>query len=66
MDAMKMNKVNKVCEEITKAVVPLGLKPDFSGVKEGKGPVGFSMSVSFGSQAETESGPELFDQHQKQ
>lgn len=47
MDAAKMQRVNKVCDEIAKAVVPHGLKPDFAGFKDGKGP-GFSMTISFG------------------
>jgi hypothetical protein len=47
MDAAKMHHVNKVCEEIAKATLPQGLKADFSGIKDGKGP-GFSMTVSFG------------------
>jgi hypothetical protein len=48
MDASKMNKVNKITSEITKAVAPLGVSPDFFDLKDGKGPDGFRMTVSFG------------------
>lgn len=48
MDARKIHLVIKVCEEITKSMIPLGLKPDFSQLRDGKAAADFSMNVTFG------------------
>lgn len=46
MDARKVKKMNKICEKITEAVLPVGMLPDFKSFKEGRGNE-FTMTIKF-------------------
>ncbi len=46
MDARKVKKMNKICDKITEAVLPVGMQPDFKQFKEGKGNE-FTMTIKF-------------------
>jgi hypothetical protein len=46
MDARKVKKMNKICDKITEAVLPVGMQPDFKQFREGKGNE-FTMTIKF-------------------
>ncbi len=61
MDARKINAVNKICEEITKSVIPHGFTPDFSDLRDGKGMNDFNMKISFGDRSKNEKAENQMD-----